>query len=440
MKRACLLLAGLVWLLPASDLKIGVGSTVITPFLDTRMAGYYYPRTADGVHDDLHAKALVFDDGQNQIVLVACDAVSVRRDAVEEARRRIQKKWGIPPSHVLISATHSHTGPVLTEEYGKSLSQWIADSVMTAQGRKQTATLFVATEQEASLPHYRRYFMKDGSVRTNPGFLNPDVVKPAGEIDPTVGVLYAEDALHQPVLTWVNYAMHQDTVGGTWISADYAHFLAQFLGKIKGPEMLTVFTIGTAGNINHWDVRRPGPQRGFETARRLGEVLGSAVAKAYTHLEPLSSGGIRAVSEAIDLPLAKVTPEEIEQARKILAQPPPPNVDFTIERVHASKVMRVHNRKGQPIRAEVQALAVGPVAFIGIPGELFVELGRRIRSQSPFPYTFVVELANDGIGYLPTRLAFQQGSYEPTSSPLEPGAGEKIADTAIGLLKRLAAR
>jgi len=252
-------------------------------------------------------------------------------------------------------------------------------------------------------------------------------------------VLYAEDALHQPVLTWVNYAMHQDTVGGTWISADYAHFLAQFLGKIKGPEMLTVFTIGTAGNINHWDVRRPGPQRGFETARRLGEVLGSAVAKAYTHLEPLSSVGIRAVSEAIDLPLAKVTPEEIEQARKILAQPPPPNVDFTIERVHASKVMRVHNRKGQPIRAEVQALAVGPVAFIGIPGELFVELGRRIRSQSPFPYTFVVELANDGIGYLPTRLAFQQGSYEPTSSPLEPGAGEKIADTAIGLLKRLAA-
>jgi hypothetical protein len=341
---------------------------------------------------------------------------------------------------VLISATHSHTGPVLTEEYGRSLSQWIADSVMTAQGRKKTATLSAATEQEGSLPHYRRYFMKDGSVQTNPGFLNPNVVKPAGEIDPTVGVLYTEDDLRQPVLTWVNYAMHQDTVGGTWISADYAYFLAQFLAKIKGPEMLTIFTIGAAGNINHWNVRRPGPQRGFETARGLGEVLGSAVAKAYTHLEPLSGLRVRAVSEAIDLPLARITLEQVEQAKKVLAQPPPPNVDFTIERVQASKVMRVQNRKGQPVRAEIQALAVGPVAFVGIPGELFVELGRRIRQQSPFAYTFVVELANDGVGYLPTREAFQQGSYEPTSSPLEPGGGEKIADTAIGLLKRLAAQ
>jgi hypothetical protein len=266
------------------------------------------------------------------------------------------------------------------------------------------------------------------------------VVKPVGEIDPTVGVLYAEDPLHQPVFTWVNYAMHQDTVGGTWISADYAYFLAQFLGKIKGPEMLTVFTIGAAGNINHWDVRRPGPQRGYETARRLGEVLGAAVAKAYTHLEPVSGGKVRAISEVIDLPLTKVTPEDVEQAKKVLAQPPPPNVDFTIERVQASKVMRVESRKGQSIRAEIQALSVGPVAWVGIPGELFVELGRRIRQQSPFQYTFVVELANDGIGYLPTREAFQQGSYEPTSSPLAPGAGEKIADTAIGLLKRLAAQ
>jgi hypothetical protein len=202
--------------------------------------------------------------------------------------------------------------------------------------------------------------------------------------------------------------------------------------------MLTIFTIGAAGNINHWDVRRPGPQRGFETARRLGEVLGAAVAKACTHLEPLSGLRVRAVSEAIDLPLARITPEQVEQAKKVLAQPPPPNVDFTIERVQASKVMRVQARKGQPIRAEIQALAVGPVAFVGIPGELFVELGRLIRQQSPFSHTFVVELANDGIGYLPTREALQQGSYEPTSSPLEPGAGEKIAATAIGLLKRLA--
>ena len=418
-------------------LKVGAGTSVITPFLDHALAGYYFPRTAEGVHDDLQAKALLFDDGRDRVVLVACDTIGMNPRAAADARRRIRERLNIPEDHVLISATHCHTGPVLDDEYVKGLGQRIADSVVTAAGNRKPVRLSVTTENEGSLPHYRRYRMKDGSVVTNPGFLNPDVVAPVGEIDPRVPVVYGEDERGAPVFTWVNYAMHLDTVGGTWISADYAYFLARMLAKVKGPDMLTVFTIGPAGNINHWDVKRPGPQRGFGEAQRLGEVLSSAVVKACTHLEPVAEARVRAASGTLRLPIPKVTPEEIAWSKKVLAVPPRTDVDFTLERVKASRVADTAKRKGEDLVCEVQVVAVGPVAFVAIPGELFVELGRDIQRNSPFPYTFVVTLANDSLNYIPTRAAFDEGAYEPTSARMAPGGGELIVVRALELLQQL---
>ena len=434
-----LLLASLAVPLSAQgpSLKIGRGSSVITPFLEQPLAGYYYPRSAEGVHDDLYAKAVVFDDGAEEIVLVACDTVSVARGAVEAARRRIEKQIGIPAGHVLISATHSHTGPEFTPDYETFLAHRIADAVATAHRNKASARLSFATDTEASLPHYRRYWMKDGSVVTNPGFLNPAVVKPAGEIDPRVPVLYAEDLQGTPLLTWVNYSMHLDTVGGTWISADYPYFLARLLAKVKGPDMLTVFTIGAAGNINHWDVARPGPQRGLGEAQRLGEVLSAAVIRAYTHLERTESPRVAALSSTIRIPVQKPSAQEIAEAKKIVATPPDPSVDFTLNRVNAVKVMQAVERKGEDLAPEVQVLSVGPVAFVGIPGELFVELGTEIQKKSPFAHTVIVELANQDIGYIPTSEGFRQGAYEPTSTLMVPGSGERIAAKAIELLGEL---
>jgi neutral ceramidase len=418
-------------------LKIGLGRSVITPFLDVPMAGYYYPRSADGVHDDLYAKTLILDEGRDQIVLVACDLVEIPRSVVEQARERITRQLKIPADHMLISATHSHTGPVMVEEYRTHLSHWIADSVMTARGRMQPARLFATVDQEPSLPQHRRYRMKDGTVATNPGFLNPNIVKPVGPIDPQVGLLYAVDAQEQPLMSWVNYAMHQDTVGGTLISADYAYFLSRLLGRVKGPDMLTVFTIGAAGNINHWDVKRPGPQRGFEEARRLGEILGAAVVRGYTHLEPVKLPGLKALSRTLELPMQSLTPAEVETARKILSTPPPPDVDFTLDRVKAGRVIELQEMKLKNIQAELQVISIGQVAIVGIPGELFVELGLAIQKQSPFPYTFIVELANGSIDYIPTREAYQQGAYEDTSARLGAGSGEMIVDKAVEMLRQL---
>lgn len=422
---------------PAPTLKIGVGASVITPFLDEPMAGYYYERFADGVHDDLQARALLFDDGRERVVLVACDLVNLPKAVAQEARQRIQKRFGIAADHVMISATHSHTGPKTAGDYLTSLPRRIADSVATAAGNAKPARLFVGTEQEASLPHNRRYLMKDGTTVTNPGFLNPNVVRAQGPIDPRVPVLFAEGERGEPIVTWVNYAMHLDTVGGTLISTDYPHFMGRLLGRVKGPDMLTIFTIGAAGNVNHWDVSRAGPQRGFDEARRLGEVLGAAVLKAFTHLAPVAPANVRAVSAALELPVPAVTEDEIGAMRKILATPPPPNVDFTLERVKAARTIAIAALGGRPLATEVQVIAIGPVALVGVPGELFVEFGLEIQRASPFPYTFIVEQANDSIGYIPNRAAFAQGAYEPTSARVSPGGGELITAKAIALLRQL---
>ena len=419
----------------APGLKIGVASATITPFLDVPLVGYYYPRMPDGVHDDLHAKALVIDDGHEQAVLVACDLVEVTREAVEEARRQISAKSGTRGPYP--DQRHAHAyGPEAVPSYVASLAHSIADSVLSAEGRKQPATLRVAIEQEPVLAHNRRYLMKDGGVMTNPGFRNPNIVRAAGPIDPRVGVLEAEDEQHNPMMTWVNYAMHLDTVGGTWISSDYAYYLARTLAAVKGPDVLTIFTIGPAGDINHWDVSRPGPQRGFETARGLGETLAGDVVKAYTHLEALDSVRIKAVSETIELPLAKITPQDVAEAEKVVAQPPQIGVDFTLDRVKAEKVLHVDKRKGEKLKAEVQVLNVGPVAFVGIPGEYFVELRDEDQEGIALPLHVHRGARQRRPGLHSSRRGFEEGGYEPTSTPMAAGSGEKLADTAIELLKR----
>jgi neutral ceramidase len=235
----------------------------------------------------------------------------------------------------------------------------------------------------------------------------------------------------------VNYAMHLDTIGGTLISADYPYFLGRLLGRVRDPDMLTIFTAGTAGDIGGWDVRRPGPQFGYDEARRKGEVLGAAVIRAYTHLQPVSPTTVGALSSTIDIPVPKLTAEEVAAARALLATPLPKNVDITLDRIDAIRKVAIAELPGSRLTAEIQVIAVGPIAFVGIPGELFVELGLEIQKQSPYPYTFIVAQPDDVMHYIPTKLAFSQGGYETANSRIAPGGGELIAQKAVELLRQL---
>ncbi len=225
----------------AQQPRVGVAAVDITPPLGMPMAGYYHERGADGVLDPLYCKALVIELDTARAALVSLDIISVTRSITDQARAEIEKATGIPGTHILISATHAHTGPELARdsqrvedmggakqeavEYTQGLSRKIAQCVQQACSKLQDAQLQMAQGVCEDLAFNRRYFMRDGSVGWNPGKLNPDIMLPAGPTDPEVGILYVEQpGANSPVqglATYVNFAMHPDTTGGSKFSADW---------------------------------------------------------------------------------------------------------------------------------------------------------------------------------------------------------------------------
>jgi hypothetical protein len=415
------------------------------------MSGYYYTRLSEGVHDDLYAKALVLDRDGVRVAMVSCDLISIGRPSVEEARRLIEKNTGIPAIHVMISATHTHTGPVLvdrtsrdltmgrdrpiTKEYLDELPGKIAESVRLAASDLQTVKVSAGTGHETSLSFNRRYLMKDGGVRFNPGRMNPDIVRPVGPIDPDVSVLYFESPRSAALATYVNFPMHLDTTGGLQISADYPFTLSQVLGRVKGTDMLTVFTTGAAGNVNHIDVKNSEQLKGFAEAGRIGTALAGEVLKTYTRLGPVSPGPLQVRQEILKLPLPQIKEDDLQKARELAARFETPNNPAFMELVFAFKTLDVAERQGRPLEAEVQVITLGDqIAWVGLPGEIFVELGLDIKKVSPFAYTTIVELANGSVGYVPNQKAYPEGSYEVISARCGSGSGELMVQAAIRML------
>jgi hypothetical protein len=356
----------------------------------------------------------------------------------------------------MISATHTHTGPLLNprflsliegvprqaaERYRARLPSRIAEAVRLAEAALRPARAWVHTGREETLSFYRRFLMKDGTVRFNPGKLNPDIVQPVGEPDPEVPVVYFDTPDGEPLATYVNFALHLDTVGGTQYSADYPYTLARLLGKVKGPGMLTLFTLGAAGNINHIDVRSAEPQKGHAEAQRIGTILAGEVVKSYARLRPAPTNPLRGASRLVQLPVPSLDAGSVEKAQakaRLFGKPgAPPFLDM----VAALRTLDIADFRRQPLTAEVQVLALGDqIAWVGLPGEIFVELGVAIKKASPFPRTVVVGLANGSIGYVPTQKAFAEGGYEVISARCAPGCGELVADAAIRLLRELRKR
>ncbi len=453
---ALLLLA--LWPAPAAELRVGVAQTDITPPLGIPMAGYYHERGADGVLDPLLSKALVLETGGQRAALIVLDLISISRSVTDQARAQIEKTTGIPGDHIMISATHTHTGPELAGrsrfsasmggqkqlavEYTGALPGKIAESVRTASERLQAARLSFASGRCEGLAFNRRYYMRDGSVAWNPGKLNPNIVRPAGPTDPEVEILYAEqpDASKptQSIVTYVNFAMHPDTTGGSKLSADWPGALGRVLAAYHGPQHLTLLANGTCGNINHCDFSWNWLNSGTNEPNRIAVVLGAAVLQAYKQLRPATNGPLAAKSQIVELALPEISPEQLEDARKTVEATKDDRAGNFMKLVRSYRALDVAGRNGKPQQAEVQVISLGQdAAWVALPGEIFVELGLAIKQRSPFRHTFVVELANDNLGYIPDKRSYAEGNYEPESSRCAPGSGEKLVDAAVRLLTDL---
>jgi len=416
------------------------------------MAGYYHVRLNEGVHDPLQAKAIVLENNGVKAALVTCDLVHIPREIVDLAREAIEKETGLPGSSVMISATHSHTGPVTSSSwlartggqpaeackaYLQKLPSLIAQAVKNAQSRLLPADVMAAAGEEAGLSFNRRYLMKDGTIGWNPGKLNPETVRTVGPTDPQVPVVVFQGAgAKVPSAVFVNFAMHLDTVGGLQYSADYPYTLSNLLSQALGAaQLLTVFTMGASGNVNHINVWNGTPQKGPEEGAGSGTIRPAEILKTFEKLGPVITAPLQVRSETVKLGLPKIEPGEVEKASQVAAKYGKPGAAPFLDLVHAFKVLETAERKGQSIEAEVQVITLGDqVAWVGLPGEIFVEFGLAIKVASPFRYTIISTLSNGAWGYFPNLKAFAEGNYEPVSARTEPGSGERLAETATRLL------
>ena len=316
---------------PEAPLQVGLAEIEITPPVGYRMDGYFTERLSTGLKDPLKAKALVFQQANTKTALIVCDVLGVPQSLTTEVRALAAARTGILAANIAITATHTHTGPLFSGErarvfseqaalkfgtdplaavkYPEMLRDRLVEVIVAANAGVSPASLeFVATSEDR-VSFNRRFHMKDGTVVTNPGISNPNVVRAAGPIDSDVPfVLITKDK--QPVGSLTVFALHLDTVGGTEYSADYPGHLANELRREFGEKFISVFGTGTCGDINHIDVS--GRRR--HHARLIGEQLAVSVLSARPR-QPLAGPSLSAMSARLALPLRKVSDVQVASAR-----------------------------------------------------------------------------------------------------------------------------
>jgi hypothetical protein len=448
---------------PQAALEAGAAEIDITPPVPYRMAGYFDERLATGVHDPLKAKAIVLRQGREEIALVFCDLVGVSLTITTNARALASRQTGIPVSHIVIGATHSHTGPLFDDvrsthfhqvalaklgsdpnqkvDYPEFIIPKLVKVIAEAQANLRPAELDTGVTKQEGMTFNRRYWMKNGKVAFNPGQLNPNIVRPAGPTDADVSVLLVRDQSTRQALAGLTvFAMHSDTVGSTELSADYEYFLQETLRRTFGSNFVSAFGAGTCGDLNHINVgRKDESLKGYEMAERLGTTLGRTVTEAVPTLSVVSHPSFAVRSRTIQAPLQEITPEQLADARSKVDKIGDPDTDFSVK-VVAVKTLDLAQR-GKTVPMEVQAFRLdADTAIVCLPAEIFVELGLAIKHASPFKRTIVISICNDRPSYVPTKKAFEEGSYEVTNSRVKPGVGEMLVETAVGLLRSLKSR
>lgn len=452
------------------EFKLGAAKTGMTPPKGSIIGDSYGIRVSEGVHDELYIKTLVFEQAGKRVAFITLDVISLPHLLVMKSRALIHKQTGIAVNNIILNATHLHAGPQMnplfwdvvggsaklkSQEFAHKLPELILESVKSAISKIQPVHVSIGNVQETSISFNRRFLMKDGTFKTNPGKLNPNIVRPAGPIDPSLSMVYFESLDKKPVAILVNFALHVAVVGGNNFSSDFPGVMSNLIGKVKGEEVVTVFTNGTSGNINHIDVSNSNQLSGFDESERIGTILADRVLNALNSLRPIPITSLKATIQAVNLPVFKVV-EKLEMiwAKDVISKFGKPKGSGFADVVSAWRILDLvkyqggldtrHNSTttvpltddGSALESEVSVIAFGDqMALVGFPGDAFVELGLGIKLNSPFPFTIVSEQSGNGtISYMPNKKAFPEGQYEVNSVRYSSGGGESLVDAALETL------
>ena len=245
------------------------------------------------MRDNLYARALACENAKgDSFILVSLDAIAVEAYVSSRVRARVEQLIGVPGKNVMVASTHTHTGgPVnsdIPEMSDKDYVDWMADraadAAVLAWKNRKLVKIGSGAAYEDTIAHIRRYHMKDGTFATNPGFHPELIARPAGEIDPEVGVIKIEDMDGKLIGVITNYACHLDTVGGHRFCADFPGEMGRVLKSVYGKDLVSLFMTGACGNINHCNfMGRPASYYRDPTHPhyiRMGRILAGDVIRA----------------------------------------------------------------------------------------------------------------------------------------------------------------
>lgn len=448
--------------------KAGFAEADITPDIGMEMLGGYSKAFGRSIHDPCKVRAAVFDDGTNRVAIVGIDALLIERETVLSVRKQISERCGIPAGNIMIGASHSHssgpTGWVMPGEfdhasplvqklayeisstgnpaYLQRVEKALVEAVCAANQSRSEVLCSFGSGREDSVAFNRRVRMKNGVSMSHPGKGNPDNVGYAAPIDPEVGVLGVWNKDNQLKGVIVNYSCHA-TTSPPGFSANWIYYLEKTIRGAMGADVPVVFVQGACGDITQVDnMSLHANFSGDDHARLVGGCVGAEAVKVLLRSARGDGGVVAARSRTWKIKRRIPAPERVKESLD-LVQKPQNEVGHT-KWIFAKEIVLLDAliQKSPEEEVEVQVIQVGPAAFVSNPAEYFVDFGLEIKRRSNFEFTWIVELANGCVGYVPTEEAFSQkgGGYETrltSYSNLEITAGRQFLETGLSLAREL---
>ncbi|MBQ4118990.1 MAG: neutral/alkaline non-lysosomal ceramidase N-terminal domain-containing protein [Clostridia bacterium] len=442
-------------------LKAGMTRADITPPKGLELAGYpHYPRNNEGFHDPLYAACMYLNNGEQEVAMVTLDLLFFSKKHVATVRRKAMEKCGIQEQNIMISCSHTHSGPwasgrldIESLEAGKEQPKEYVESLIST---------IVDIICEAKNNSFNAYFTSGTAVCGAESGIGGNRRIPGGPHDPLVSVMAVKDESDAIRGIMVNYTLHPTFIH-EWsnvCTADYPCYLKLQLEEME-PKALVGFAQGASGNQSSRYYRQG---ESYDEAERVGRTLGKA---AHTVLEKAvwtNELPIKVANSEIELELRDFGTEEeliaqVEHDEKIYKElyakygDSKNREEYYLWQNANLKLLGSEDqlgyvrmqKKGIKVEllsdeapAEIQVIRLGGTLIVGVPGEMFVEYALYIKAVAGFGTVIVNELANGCLpGYLYTPESLVTGGYETDTSMLGENFGEHLVDKAFETIKKV---
>lgn len=437
-------------------IKVGVGETIVTPPIGTPMAGYSRPDVSKGVHDELHARTLVIEgaDGTS-VALMTVSVVNMGVSFMDAIRDGVNKQTGIPKDNIVISCTHTHSGPAIGKidsDYSKLLIERSIASAVDAWNKRVPGRIGFGSTIVIELAKNDRT-MEYGGLTA----------------DPEAAIIKVEDAKGKLIGVAFNYGCHPSTLDlhSFLFTEDWPYYSIKGIKEAIGQDVWVAFyqsaqgdaKVGYSAELSAVGADMHGV-RSFEFAEHKGNMMGDAVLKALPSIQTSGDPMVRTANGYYDYPLrdsypmsAKVAQKQLDEAKAQLAEMEKKGdsigkrvldkykVAVFLADLTAGCAKWVENHPNpEPLKnVRHQAVRIGDTVFVTFPCEVFTEIGVKVKQQSPFPNTFVLGIAAGHGGYIPTADEYLEGGYAAVMTHYSPKCENVMINACMDLINKVKA-